>query len=94
MMGGEGVVGNDEGERGGGRQEGRGQGVEDSDGGEGVVNSERGGQRMVGSEGGEGEDAYRIEYRKMTTTLSQNCTIDVHNNLHVSVIARVARSKH
>ena len=38
MVGGEGVVGNDEGERGGGRQEGRGQGVEGSDGGEGVVN--------------------------------------------------------
>ena len=65
------MVGNDEGERGGGRQEGRGQVVEGSDGGEGVVNSERGGWRMVGSEGGEGEDAYRIEYKKMMTTLIQ-----------------------
>ena len=63
------MVGNDEGEREGGRQEGRGQGVEGSDGGEGVVNSEGGGQRMVGSEGGEGVDAYHIEYNKMMTTL-------------------------
>ena len=64
------MVGNDQGERGGGRQEGRGQGVEGSDGGKGVVNSERGGHGMVGSEEGEGEDAYRIEYKKTRTTLS------------------------
>ena len=70
MVGGEGVVGNDEAERGHGRKEGRGQRVEGSDGGEGVMNSEGGGQRMVGSEGGEGVEAYCVEYKKMTMTLS------------------------
>ena len=42
----------------------------DSDGGEGVVDSERREQGMVDSGGGEGVNAYPMEYKKTTTIVS------------------------